>query len=315
MVGKIYSQEIRNLFFRMYLCLKITLYNISLYLEINIRTLYRWITQGKIKPINPTRILNNTKYSYLEQFIHNKIEEDNTITLIKLTSCIYNNFNIKISISTLYRILISFNLTYKKGSKYYTEANIEKQKEFINNINPLINKERIIALDESCFFLNETRLYARSKKGTNAIIKKPGIRGKASSLLLSIESTGIVSWKLYKGSINAIIFREFLDNNIPNNSMLVLDNARIHHASDILKINKLTSIKELANIKNIKINYLPPYSPYLNPVEFCFNIIKSFVFKHKPRNFNELKNCISNSMSILTKEVCNSLINKTWFKK
>ena len=51
MTGSIYSQETRNLFFKLY-NLKVSVKTISLYLEISIRTLYRWIHQGTIKPIN-----------------------------------------------------------------------------------------------------------------------------------------------------------------------------------------------------------------------------------------------------------------------
>lgn len=47
--------------------------------------------------------------------------------------------------------------------------------------------------------------------------------------------------------------------------VLVLDNARIHHA----KI-----IKKYCEEHNIKLVYLPPYSPELNPIEFLWKRIK-----------------------------------------
>ena len=51
-------------------------------------------------------------------------------------------------------------------------------------------------------------------------------------------------------------------------SVLVIDNARIHHGDKIL---------ELADWYGVRIEYLPPYSPDLNPIEEAFSKIKSFI--------------------------------------
>jgi hypothetical protein len=47
-----------------------------------------------------------------------------------------------------------------------------------------------------------------------------------------------------------------------------MDNARIHHGDEIL---------ELADRYGVRIEYLPPYSPDLNPIEEAFSKIKSFI--------------------------------------
>ena len=312
MVGIIYSQETRNLFFKLY-NIKVPIKTISFYLEISIRTLYRWIIQGVVKPINPTRIINNNKYRHLFLFINSKISENNTITLKNLKLQIYNNFNLFISSSTIYRILKNLNITFKKGSKFYIESDINKQKLFLDNIKTL-DKNSIIALDEACFFLNESRNYGRSFKGTKAIIKRRGIRGKASSLILCISTNGVIKWSLYNNPISAVIIRNFINCINKPNSTLILDNSRIHHASTSLKKEGLLSINETALVKNINLHYLPPYSPYLNPVEFCFNIIRLFVSKESPKTFTDLKIIIGKAISTLTTDICNSIISKVLYK-
>jgi transposase len=47
--------------------------------------------------------------------------------------------------------------------------------------------------------------------------------------------------------------------------VLVVDNARIHHAK---------KVKLYCEIHFIKLIYLPPYSPELNPIEFLWKRIK-----------------------------------------
>ena len=55
-------------------------------------------------------------------------------------------------------------------------------------------------------------------------------------------------------------------------SVLVLDNAKIHHNAEILA---------LADHFSVCIEYLPPYSPDLNPIEEAFSQIKYFIRRHK----------------------------------
>jgi transposase len=97
---------------------------------------------------------------------------------------------------------------------------------------------------------------------------------------------------------------------LPNDKILVLDNARIHHATKVLISNKLSTIKELSD-SNIDLKYLPPYTPTLNPVELCFNIIRTYVNKNKPRTFNDLLNSIKISMDNIDNK-CINIIKKVW---
>ena len=47
-----------------------------------------------------------------------------------------------------------------------------------------------------------------------------------------------------------------------------MDNATIHHDP---------RVKELIEAAGARLIYLPPYSPFLNPIELCFRKYKTFV--------------------------------------
>lgn len=58
-------------------------------------------------------------------------------------------------------------------------------------------------------------------------------------------------------------------NRYPNfNSILVMDNARIH---------RTRKIQRLCREAGVRLVYLPPYCPELNPIELCFLQVKSYM--------------------------------------
>jgi transposase len=54
-----------------------------------------------------------------------------------------------------------------------------------------------------------------------------------------------------------------------NNSVLVMDNCRIHHAAEL--------IVDLQAVHGTRVEFLPPYSPDLNPIKEAFSTIKAWL--------------------------------------
>jgi len=97
-------------------------------------------------------------------------------------------------------------------------------------------------------------------------------------------------------------FHEFLSAlDLPTNKKhyLLLDNLSVHRATDSSKKLKLSTIRELLESKNIKPEYLPPYTPELNPVELCFNFLRQNTENRKPRTTEELKASIGKAIETL----------------
>jgi len=68
-------------------------------------------------------------------------------------------------------------------------------------------------------------------------------------------------------------------------SVLIMDNAHIHHSNEILVLADCFSqiyalpvlIDRLPLVLGVQIEYLPPYSPDLNPIKEAFSKIKAFI--------------------------------------
>jgi hypothetical protein len=55
-------------------------------------------------------------------------------------------------------------------------------------------------------------------------------------------------------------------------SVIICDNAKVHHNSELL---------EMCEQAGVRLEYLPPYSPDLNPIETSFSVLKSWIKRHQ----------------------------------
>jgi transposase len=205
------------------------------------------------------------------------------------------------------RTLKTNEFTRKRLSHHYLEQDENKISEFQSNLYPLLDLP-ILALDESSFPLNMAPRFGYSKKGTRANFRKTGKRGLSYTLILciaNVKENGVVLWRLVKGGVDAGVFHYFLSDeriSSKDKNYLIMDNVRIHHASWACKKLGLSSIKELLESKNFEALYLPPYTPEMNPVELCFNFIKSQVEKQQPKTYEDLRLAIMETLELLNKK-------------
>lgn len=81
--------------------------------------------------------------------------------------------------------------------------------------------------------------------------------------------------RVFRGSTDTSVFQDFIDQLLRHcgrwsepKSVLVMDNASFHHSERITKI---------CADAGVKLVYLPPYSPDLNPIEEFFAELKTFI--------------------------------------
>jgi transposase len=115
-----------------------------------------------------------------------------------------------------------------------------------------------------------TRFYARSRADERAFSIKPANRGGNISIVGSMRLSGLVALYPYDGSIDGYRFLDYLENQLLKSlkpgDVLVMDNLRVHH---------IEAVREMLERAGIKLLFLPPYSPELNPIEEAWSKIKS----------------------------------------
>lgn len=126
------------------------------------------------------------------------------------------------------------------------------------------------------------------------------------ALIGALAKTGFVHYRLIeslgkqKRGTNAEDFKLFLTDlfrKIPRNSVVILDNAKIHHAET------LDGVWELGkNAYGIDKLFLSPYSPFLNPIEYAFNALQNLVIKEEWFTRGELVETIKRKIPEITAE-------------
>jgi transposase len=89
-------------------------------------------------------------------------------------------------------------------------------------------------------------------------------------------------------------------NGVNARSIVVMDNASIHHSSSV--VNSIESTGAL-------VQFLPPYSPDLNPIEMAFSKVKS-VLKSNEENWKEydVETAVIAALNVITKSDCEGWI-------
>ena len=122
---------------------------------------------------------------------------------------------------------------------------------------------------------------------------RSGRKSKRLNVLAARDfNHNLVSPRIYECTINKELFKAYLKNdllpNIPEGSIIILDNAKFHHDSKAeLATDSIETIKDIANKFNVSLLYLPPYSPDLNPIEKKWAQVKYWYKRLKDRFENK----------------------------
>ena len=141
-----------------------------------------------------------------------------------------------------------------------------------------VERRPIIYVDESGFELDAIRNNGYSIKGKRCYAQKDWHLKTRINAIGAIVDFKLFNVCLFNGYINSNVFyawvRQELLPNLSKSSVIVMDNAAFHKKPDLKKL-----IKDAGHI----LEFLPPYSPDLNPIEKKWAQAKSI---RKKFNYN-----------------------------
>ena len=157
--------------------------------------------------------------------------------------------------------------TKKKTTRYY-EQDSQKVKEYLEKIKD-IPEERIVYVDETGIDKCLSRKYGRSPKGARVYGKVYGHKFERTNIVAAQQNNQILAPLQYKGTMHSQFFEAWFEKHLmpllKQGMVVVMDNASFHRK------NRLNNI---AKKHEVRIIFLPPYSPELNPIEHFWNWLK-----------------------------------------
>jgi transposase len=103
-------------------------------------------------------------------------------------------------------------------------------------------------------------------------------RDRRYQILPAYTQDGILLSRVYYSLTDSAVFEDYIEQLLPYcgrwpepKSVLVMDNASFHHTE---------RLEQMCCDAGVKLMYLPPYSPDLNPIEEFFSELKAFIKKN-----------------------------------
>ena len=153
-------------------------------------------------------------------------------------------------------------VSYKKTLKH-PKADARRRTIFQKKIKEYEEKGRsIVYVDESGFAHDMPRTYGYSAIGDLCYGTQDWNAKGRQNVIAGLFGDSLIGCGIVEANVNTEVFNTWIEKvfipDLPKNSIVVMDNATFH---------KSQKTKELLEINGHQIEFLPPYSPDLNPIE------------------------------------------------
>lgn len=139
------------------------------------------------------------------------------------------------------------------------------------------------------------RLRARAPRGERAYGRVPRNRGKNTTLLASITSSGMGPCLAVEGSTTKAVFEAYVERvllpSLSPGRVVVMDNLAAH---------KGERVRELIEGRGCSLLFLPPYSPDFSPIEEAFSKVKARLRRAAARTRGALVEAIGRALGAVT---------------
>jgi transposase len=274
-------------------------------LGMNRRTIYKWIAiyrEGGIESLKARTLSGRPlKLSGAKlRWIYNTVVTKNPLQLRfpfalwtreMVKELIERKYGIRLSAVSVGRLLKKLGLSCQKPLMRAFQQDPVVVEQWVEKEYPKIRR---LARREKAEIYFEDEAGIRSDhhagttwgiRGETPVVRTTGARF-SMNMISAITAKGTMRFMTYSGKMKAPLFCEFLKRLIHNASskiFLILDGHPVHRSSRVKKFVEATEGK-------LRIFFLPPYSPELNPDELVWNNVKGRIGRSSikgPDDFQE----------------------------
>ena len=201
--------------------------------------------------------------------------EKPTLYLDEMAIFLWDEFALQATKSSISRALASKGWSKKTARVKAQERNLELRDEYFHYISDFQSYHLVFVDESGCDKRIGFRRTGWSPLGTAPVQVSKFHRDQRYQILPAYAQDGIILSRVFQGSTDASVFEDFIEQLLQHcgkwpgpTSVLVMDNASFHHSY---------RIEQMCSEAGVKLVYLPPYSPDLNPIEEFFAELKAFI--------------------------------------
>lgn len=180
-----------------------------------------------------------------------------------------------VTTSSIRRALIAKGWSKKTARQRAREQNADLRDYYLHGLSDFQSYHLVYVDESGCDKRAGFRRTGWAPLGRTPLQVTQFHRDQRYQILPAYAQDGIVLSRIFRGSTDATVFEDFIAQLLQHcgrwpepKSVLVMDNASFHHSE---------SIAQMCAEAGVKLVYLPPYSPDLNPIEEFFAELKSFI--------------------------------------
>ncbi len=321
----------------------------------------------------PPYIMSESLQSLVRDYVRSANISGKHITLEMLSKHLLEySANKDFSVRTLGRALDRWGFTFGKGvrTQHLKEKDhvVAARRRYLREMRANRNDKKTICpevyLDESYVNKNHSNDFTWYLEDDGPLVQKPTDKGDRLVIIHAITRYGWVpnakiifksSRKTgdYHGQMNYDIFSKWFEEkllpNIPDGSLIIMDNASYHNVlsdksdtmasskkeviynwleskgmpvkNDMLKaelvemLGKITTsstyaLDEIAEKRGHRVLRTPPYHPELQPIEICWGVVKNQVARNCDFTMDGLLKQLENAFDSVTSTTCSGIIKK-----
>ena len=155
---------------------------------------------------------------------------------------------------------------------------VKEARETWNTEKAAMNSVQFVFVDESGINTGMTRFYGRGEVGQRVVDYVPDTRWESLTILSSLRIDGTTEALVFEGALNGEMFTGYMKTclapTLKEGDVVIMDNLSSH---------KVKGLEEIVKERGARIEYLPPYSPDMNPVENMWSKVKTHLRQTKER--------------------------------
>jgi transposase len=162
-----------------------------------------------------------------------------------------------------------------------------------------LDPARLVFVDETWAATNMARRYGRSPKGEPLVCDVPHGHWKTTTFVAALRRDGLAAPVVVDGAMTGDLFVAYVEQQlVPTlkpGDVVVMDNLSSH---------KRAGVRAAIEAAGCRLEFLPPYSPDLNPIERAFAKLKAMLRKAGKRTVDALWRFLGEALDAYSAQEC-----------